>query len=76
MNNEGKKTLYGGTSTNVAAFCRLHRCYMTVKQIREHDCLAKQCWHLDKVDHPWWRHRENIKKKRQERKELIYGGKV
>ena len=65
--------LYNTHSDNVAAFCKKHRCGMTVKQIRCRECLSKQCWYLVKYqDHPWWKQREIIKRKRIERKKM-YG---
>ena len=68
-----KTCLYNTHSDNVAAFCKKHRCGMTVKQIRCRECLSKQCWYLVKYqDHPWWKQREIIKRKRVERKKM-YG---
>lgn len=72
MKAENKLTLHNTQSKNIAAYCRLHECHLTVKQIREHECLAKNCWHLVKdEEHPWWRYRENIKRiKKEKRKGL------
>ena len=64
-----KTCLYNTHSDNVAAFCKKHRCGMTVKQIRCRECLGKQCWYLVKnQDHPWWKQREILKRKRMERR--------
>ena len=62
--------LFNTCSDNVAGYCKLHRCAMTVKQIRRKECLAKQCWHLEKnPSHDWWRQREVMKQKRKAKKE-------
>ena len=42
------ETLYGCESNNCAAYCKLHKKCMTVKQIRQRNCLQKQCWHLER----------------------------
>lgn len=48
---------------------------MTVRQIRQRNCLQKQCWHLEKnEDHDWWRQRAITKQKRIERKKRFNGG--
>jgi len=56
-------SLYGCRANyeNCAGFCDLHKCYMTVKQIKRKECLGKQCRHLHKLDHYWWTWRENKK---------------
>lgn len=65
-----KTCLYNTHSDNTAAYCRLHHCNLTVKQIRTKECLQKQCWHLKKNEaHNWWQQREAVKQKRKERKE-------
>ena len=67
-----KACLYNTYSDNVAAYCKLHHCNMTVKQMKCKNCLSKQCWHLVKNEnHDWWRQREVAKKKRKDRKQAI-----
>lgn len=64
-----QKTLYNNYSDNCCAYCKLHQCAMTMKQLRKKECLKKQCWHLDKIkEHPVWKQREHMKKLRKERK--------
>lgn len=66
------KGLYGSEfeKNRACAFCRHHHCYLTVKQVKQHECLKKQCWYLYKNEnHDWWRQREVAKQKRKERKE-------
>ena len=65
--------LYGSEfeKNKSCAFCTHHHCYLTVKQLRRHDCLAKQCNYLKKNEsHNWWHQRE-VTKKRKERKERL-----
>ena len=58
------KTLYGCEAYfyKVCGFCERKGKYLTVKQMKKHECLQKQCKCFVKVDHPLWTHRENIKK--------------
>ena len=61
--------LFNTYSDNVAGYCKLHHCSMTVKQIKNKECLFKQCWHLQKNEnHDWWRQRDVMKQKRKEKK--------
>ena len=65
------KGLYGSEfdKNRACAYCKHHHKYLTVKQVRQHECLKKQCFYLQKNEnHDWWRQREVIKKKRQEKK--------
>lgn len=39
---------------NVCAFCTLHDCYLSVKQIKQRACLNKNCRHLQKKEHDFW----------------------
>lgn len=64
-----EKTLYNGWSDNCCAYCKLHGCSMTAKQMRKKECLKKQCFHLVKnEEHQIWRQRARIKELRRERK--------
>jgi hypothetical protein len=64
--------LFGTHSDNIAGYCKLHRCGMTVKQIKGRECLKKQCWHLEKNEsHQWWRQRDLTKQKREARKHMF-----
>ena len=67
-----KTCLFNTYSDNVAAYCRHHRCGMTVKQMKCKNCLGKQCYYLQKdEDHQYWRQREATKQKRKGRKQAI-----
>ena len=68
--NEVKICMFNTYSSNVAGYCRRHKKYMTVKQIKCMNCLQKQCWHLEKNEmHKWWKQRAEKKQLRKERKE-------
>lgn len=66
--------LYGSKieRSQSCAFCTHHKCHLTVKQLKQHDCLKKQCHYLHKhEDHDWWRQRALVKQKRVKRKERL-----
>lgn len=68
------KGLYGSefNKNRACGYCVHHRCYLTVKQVRQHECLQKQCWYLEKNEsHNWWQQREAAKQKRKARKERL-----
>ena len=67
-----KQCLFNAHSNNCCAYCKLHHCSMTVKQMKAKNCLQKQCWHLAKnEEHAYWRQRESTKQKRKNRKYMI-----
>lgn len=46
-----------------------HKGRLSVKQVKKHGCLAKQCPRFEKYEnHPWWEQRDRIKRLRKERK--------
>ena len=55
----------------VVGFCRRHHCYVSATQIKRKECLKKQCTHLEKHEHEFWRQRELTKMRRQQRKNMI-----
>ena len=68
------KGLYGSEfdQSRACAFCKHHLYYLTVKQVRQHNCLGKQCHYLRKNEnHDWWRQREVTKQRRKEKKQKI-----
>lgn len=67
------KGLYGSEfdACKSCGYCKRHHKHLTVKMLRKHECLNKQCRHLVKNEaHKWWKQREMIKMKRKERKLL------
>ena len=68
---ETVKGLYGSefNACKSCGYCKRHHKHLTVKMLKQHDCLNKQCRHLVKnEEHKWWAQREKIKQKRKERK--------
>lgn len=64
-----KTCLFNTQSDNCCAYCKLHKCGITVKQMRCKECLQKQCWYLQKnEEHQYWKQREATKQKRKARK--------
>lgn len=62
-------TLFGCYSDNICAYCKLHNCGVTVKQMKNKQCLQKQCYHLHKnEDHQIWKQREHTKALRKARR--------
>lgn len=57
------------------AFCRKHKCCLSVKQMKMKGCLQKQCWHLSRLEHKYWEHRDfkkaRAKLKKEKRKQQI-----
>ena len=47
-------------------YCWHHRCYVTSTQIKQKECLKKQCNALERYDHEFWRQRELSKQRRRE----------
>lgn len=58
----------GGPADKIVAYCRYHKCSMTLPQMRQRECLRKGCGALRKDDHPYWKSREVTREKRAARK--------
>ena len=64
-----QETLFHSYSDNICAYCNLHACGITVKQMKRKQCLQKQCNHLTKNEtHQIWRQRDRAKALRKARK--------
>ena len=64
-----QETLFHCYSDNICAYCQLHDCGVTVKQMKKKQCLQKQCRHLQKNEnHQIWRQRERTKALRKAKK--------
>ena len=64
--------LFHTNSNNIVAYCKYHRCGMTVKQMKCKNCLGKQCNHFIKNEnHDYWRQKAQIKQYRRARKQAI-----
>jgi len=52
--------------------CRLHKGYLNSYILKEHECLKKNCFYLEKYeDRPFWTQREKKKEKKQKNKEQM-----
>ena len=52
-------------------YCRRHHRYLSSTQLKKKQCLGKQCTHLEKREHEFWKQREFIKNKREQRKMMV-----
>lgn len=66
--------LYGSQIgiNKAVGYCRYHHCALTVRTLKCHECLNKQCHALQKYEnHDYWRQRAQKKAWRKERKQKI-----
>lgn len=52
-------------------FCWHHHCYLSATQLRQKECLKKQCTYLEKYEHEFWKQRELKKIRRKNAKEGV-----
>ena len=52
-------------------YCGRHHCYLSVPQLKRKECLKKQCTHLEKYEHEYWRQKELAKIKSKQRKKIL-----
>ena len=65
--------LYGARfeKSRAVGFCHHHKCHLTSRQVKAHECLQKQCNALQKYeDHEWWRQRELHKQRKKANKQI------
>lgn len=66
--------LYGSqiSRNKAVGYCRHHCAALTVKTLKCHECLKKQCNALKKYEeHDYWRQHEQKKELRKRRKQLL-----
>ena len=57
--------------SRACGYCRHHKCCLTVKQLKAHECLSKNCYYLVKYEeHNWWKQRAAKKNKKKEKKQI------
>jgi hypothetical protein len=64
--------LYGSqiSRNKAVGYCYHHCAALTVKTLKGHECLKKQCNALKKYeDHDYWRQREVVKERRKAKKQ-------
>lgn len=49
-------------------YCWHHHCYVSVTQLKQKECLKKQCGALEKCEHEFWHQRELAKARKKEKK--------
>lgn len=52
-------------------YCSRHHCYLSATQLKQKECLKKQCTHLEKYEHEFWRQRELTKMRRKQKKMVL-----
>lgn len=66
--------LYGAQFEKCKAcgYCHHHKKYLTVKMVKAHECLSKQCNALQKYEHhEWWHQRELQKQRKKQKRQAI-----
>ena len=67
MDINNSKMLYGLYGSrinrnNCSGYCYYHKAHLTVKTMKQHQCLSKHCDCLKKhEEHPFWSERERLK---------------
>ena len=80
MDEKRSERLYGMNDNYInrnkaVGYCRFHKVALTAKNLKEHECLRKQCNALKKYEtHPYWADRARIKQLRKERKRALAQG--
>jgi hypothetical protein len=46
-------------------YCHHHHCYVSLPQLKQKECLKKQCNALERYEHEYWRQRELSKAKKK-----------
>lgn len=63
-------TLYNTVARSPCAYCKLKCVSLTYHQVKEKECLKKNCRHLVKYDHEVWKQRERAKAKKKANKQI------
>lgn len=71
MNIENTEMLYGLYGSHISrekavGYCKKHCAALTVRTLKGHECLKKQCNALKKYDHSYWTQREVLKARKKE----------
>lgn len=72
MGDNMEQCLYGtyACKKHIVGRCWKHHCDVTVKQLKQKECLRKQCGALEKYEHEYWRQRELNKLRKKSKKEI------
>ena len=66
--------LYGSqiAKNRAVGYCHFHKAALTVKTMKCHECLKKQCDALERYgEHDFWRQHEQKKERRKARRQMI-----
>ena len=72
-NTELVQGLYGSqfTHNKAVGYCQYHRAFLTVKTMKGHECLRKQCNALQKrEEHDFWRQHNQKKEQKKANRAL------
>ena len=72
-NVELMQGLYGSqvSKSKVVAYCKYHQAALTVRTMRGHQCLKKQCDAFQRYEeHSFWKQREYQKEQRKAKKRV------
>ena len=75
MEKEYLNGLYGSQicKDRMVGYCRYHCAALTVKTMKRHECMKKQCDAFVKCEsHDFWRQHEQKKERRKAKKQAIY----
>ena len=65
----GAKSIFGNYLKNPVAYCALHKGCLSVKEMKNKECLSKECFHLRKNEkHEYWNQRRILKERKKLRK--------
>jgi hypothetical protein len=66
------KGLYGAQfeKSRACGYCHYHKKHLTVKMVKAHQCLSKQCDALQKYEHEWWHQRDLMKQRKKANKQI------
>lgn len=69
-NTEMLHGLYGSqvSRSKAVGYCKYHHAALTVKTLKGHECLKKQCNALNRYDHDYWRQRDVMKARKKDGK--------
>lgn len=68
--------LYGSyiSRNKAVGYCHYHKAALTVRTMKCHECLKKQCDALKKYEeHDFWRQHEQKKERRKAKKQMVAG---
>ena len=67
------KSIDGNTIKNPVAYCKSHKGYLSLKQLKVHRCTSRCCIGLEKLDCPHWRERNRRRELSKQKRKELYG---